>query len=170
MSNQLFQVHIIYCNLSFYLHIVNLFLPPIFYNSHFITLAGVAIGGGWQAMVAYINLGCYYVFGLPFGCILGYLLNLGVKVIFFFRILIRLCQLIYIFFTVLNHIIFQLILIHWLFLLLKGIWSGMISGTALQTLLLCIILYKTNWNKEVTVFYNLFSALNVIPISLVKAK
>ncbi|KAF3432950.1 hypothetical protein FNV43_RR24052 [Rhamnella rubrinervis] len=72
-------------------------------------ISGVAIGGGWQAMVAYINLACYYVFGLPLGCLLGYLAKLGVE----------------------------------------GIWSGMICGTALQTLLLCIILYRTNWNKEV---------------------
>ncbi|BBG96564.1 MATE efflux family protein [Prunus dulcis] len=31
----------------------------------------------------------------------------------------------------------------------KGIWGGMICGTALQTLLLLIVLYRTNWNKEV---------------------
>ncbi|TVU27674.1 hypothetical protein EJB05_19170 [Eragrostis curvula] len=40
-------------------------------------ISGVAIGGGWQALVAYINLGCYYVFGLPLGFCLGYLLKLG---------------------------------------------------------------------------------------------
>lgn len=43
-------------------------------------LAGVAIGGGWQALVAYINLGCYYVFGLPLGFTLGYVAKLGAKV------------------------------------------------------------------------------------------
>jgi Na+-driven multidrug efflux pump len=42
--------------------------------------AGVAIGGGWQALVAYINIGCYYVFGLPLGYLLGYRANLGVEV------------------------------------------------------------------------------------------
>ena len=42
--------------------------------------AGVAIGGGWQAQVAYINLACYYVFGLPLGYVLGYVANLGVVV------------------------------------------------------------------------------------------
>ncbi|KAK4571512.1 hypothetical protein RGQ29_030086 [Quercus rubra] len=72
-------------------------------------ISGVAVGGGWQALVAYINLGCYYIFGLPFGYLLGYKANLGVM----------------------------------------GLWGGMISGTALQTLLLLIVLYKTNWNKEV---------------------
>lgn len=42
--------------------------------------SGVAIGAGWQALVAYINLGCYYIFGLPLGVILGYVANFGVKV------------------------------------------------------------------------------------------
>ncbi|VVA92651.1 unnamed protein product [Arabis nemorensis] len=72
-------------------------------------ISGVAIGAGWQGLVAYINLGCYYIFGLPFGYFLGYIANYGVM----------------------------------------GLWSGMISGTALQTLLLIVVLYKTNWNKEV---------------------
>ncbi|KAM7491586.1 hypothetical protein LguiA_034507 [Lonicera macranthoides] len=72
-------------------------------------VSGVAIGGGWQALVAYINLGCYYVFGLPFGFLLGYKANLGVQ----------------------------------------GLWGGMIAGAALQTLLLLLVLYKTNWTKEV---------------------
>ncbi|KAH7840659.1 hypothetical protein Vadar_019873 [Vaccinium darrowii] len=71
-------------------------------------ISGVAVGGGWQALVAYINLGSYYIFGLPFGYFLGYATNLGVK----------------------------------------GLWSGMITGTALQTLLLFFVLYKTDWDKE----------------------
>ncbi|KAL5718568.1 Protein DETOXIFICATION 29 [Ranunculus cassubicifolius] len=41
-------------------------------------LSGVAIGAGWQASVAYVNVGCYYVFGVPLGLILGYKTNLGV--------------------------------------------------------------------------------------------
>ncbi|XP_062154637.1 protein DETOXIFICATION 35 [Alnus glutinosa] len=72
-------------------------------------ISGVAIGGGWQALVAYINLGSYYIFGLPLGYLLGYRANLGVT----------------------------------------GLWGGMICGTALQTLLLLIVLSRTNWNKEV---------------------
>ncbi|XP_048427097.1 protein DETOXIFICATION 35-like [Pyrus x bretschneideri] len=72
-------------------------------------ISGVAIGGGWQATVAYINLGCYYIFGLPLGYVLCHVANLGVT----------------------------------------GLWGGMICGAALQTILLLIILYKTNWNKEV---------------------
>ncbi|KAK4740706.1 hypothetical protein SAY87_024294 [Trapa incisa] len=72
-------------------------------------ISGVAVGGGWQALVAYINLGSYYIFGLPLGFFLGYSMKLRVE----------------------------------------GLWGGMICGTALQTLLLLLVLYKTNWNKEV---------------------
>ncbi|KAJ0265251.1 Protein DETOXIFICATION 34 [Hirschfeldia incana] len=42
-------------------------------------ISGVAVGGGWQAPVAYINLICYYVFGLPLGFLLGYKTRLGVQ-------------------------------------------------------------------------------------------
>ncbi|KAG7614624.1 Protein DETOXIFICATION 34 [Arabidopsis thaliana] len=42
-------------------------------------ISGVAVGGGWQAPVAYINLFCYYAFGLPLGFLLGYKTSLGVK-------------------------------------------------------------------------------------------
>ncbi|KAF1860824.1 hypothetical protein Lal_00000238 [Lupinus albus] len=72
-------------------------------------ISGVAVGGGWQGLVAYINIGCYYLFGLPMGFLLGYKVNLGVK----------------------------------------GLWGGMICGVVLQTLILLLILYKTNWKKEV---------------------
>lgn len=45
-----------------------------------VVLAGVAIGGGWQGLVAYINLTCYYIIGLPIGFLLGYKTRLGVQV------------------------------------------------------------------------------------------
>ncbi|XAR48099.1 hypothetical protein NMG60_11030812 [Bertholletia excelsa] len=41
-------------------------------------LSGVAIGAGWQAVVAYVNIACYYLFGVPLGLLLGYKLNMGV--------------------------------------------------------------------------------------------
>jgi len=41
-------------------------------------ISGVGVGGVWPGLVAYINLGCYYVFGLPLGYMLGYRLNFGV--------------------------------------------------------------------------------------------
>lgn len=45
------------------------------YNS-----TGVAVGCGWQAFVAYVNVGCYYVVGIPLGCLLGFKFDLGAKV------------------------------------------------------------------------------------------
>ncbi|XP_022135988.1 protein DETOXIFICATION 40-like isoform X2 [Momordica charantia] len=42
-------------------------------------LSGVAVGCGWQAFVAYVNVGCYYVLGLPLGALLGFHFKLGAK-------------------------------------------------------------------------------------------
>nr|XP_043636450.1 protein DETOXIFICATION 29-like [Erigeron canadensis] len=42
-------------------------------------LSGVAIGAGWQAVIAYINIACYYIFGIPLGLCLGFAANWGVK-------------------------------------------------------------------------------------------
>ncbi|KAH9312392.1 hypothetical protein KI387_027427, partial [Taxus chinensis] len=41
-------------------------------------LMGVAVGLGWQVCVTYINIGCYYIIGLPLGILLGYLFHLEV--------------------------------------------------------------------------------------------
>ncbi|KAK3447161.1 protein DETOXIFICATION 35 [Eucalyptus grandis] len=90
-------------------HLAYLLAVTMVLNSVQPVISGVAVGGGWQALVAYINLGCYYLFGLPLGFFLGYTAELGVM----------------------------------------GLWGGMICGTALQTLLLLLVLYKTNWKKEV---------------------
>ncbi|KAK3028685.1 hypothetical protein RJ639_038064, partial [Escallonia herrerae] len=49
----------------------------VFLNGIQPILSGVAIGSGWQAVVAYINLGTYYIIGLPIGCVLGFKTSLG---------------------------------------------------------------------------------------------
>uniref|UniRef100_A0A5B6YM17 Uncharacterized protein n=1 Tax=Davidia involucrata TaxID=16924 RepID=A0A5B6YM17_DAVIN len=71
-------------------------------------LHGVAVGAGWQFPVALINVGCYYVIGLPVGALLGYVFKLSVR----------------------------------------GIWSGMLVGSLLQTVILLFIIIQTNWRKE----------------------
>ena len=43
--------------------------------------SGVAIGAGFQGTVAFINIGSYYVFGVPLALLLGYVADLQVKVI-----------------------------------------------------------------------------------------
>ncbi|XP_077243794.1 protein DETOXIFICATION 41-like [Tasmannia lanceolata] len=50
----------------------------VFLNGIQPILSGVAIGSGWQALVAYVNLSTYYIIGLPIGCVLGFKTSLGV--------------------------------------------------------------------------------------------
>lgn len=40
-------------------------------------LSGVAVGAGWQVRVAIINVGCYYLVGIPMGILLGFKLKHG---------------------------------------------------------------------------------------------
>lgn len=44
---------------------------------------GVAIGAGWQSLVAYINIGCYYIIGLPAAILLGFTFDFGVEVMYY---------------------------------------------------------------------------------------
>ncbi|KAF7819214.1 protein DETOXIFICATION 21-like [Senna tora] len=46
-----------------------------------ILLNRVAVGAGWQNIVAYVNIGCYYIIGIPVGVILSNILHLQVKTI-----------------------------------------------------------------------------------------
>ncbi|MCL7040387.1 hypothetical protein MKW94_030048 [Papaver nudicaule] len=85
-----------------------IFAFTLLLNSVQPVLTGVAVGAGWQWLVAYVNLACYYIVGLPLGFLLGKYFDMGVK----------------------------------------GIWTGMVSGVGLQTLVLLIITLKTNWTKE----------------------
>ncbi|CDP11781.1 unnamed protein product [Coffea canephora] len=72
-------------------------------------LSGVAVGCGWQAFVAYVNVGCYYLVGIPLGSVLGFYFQLGAK----------------------------------------GLWSGMLGGTIMQTIILLWVTIRTDWIKEV---------------------
>uniref|UniRef100_J3LQD4 Protein DETOXIFICATION n=1 Tax=Oryza brachyantha TaxID=4533 RepID=J3LQD4_ORYBR len=42
-------------------------------------LSGVAVGCGWQRFVAFVNVGCYYIVGIPVGVLLGFRFHLGAK-------------------------------------------------------------------------------------------
>ncbi|KAF8404670.1 hypothetical protein HHK36_009558 [Tetracentron sinense] len=50
----------------------------ILLNSVQPVLSGVAVGSGWQSYVAYINIGCYYIIGVPIGVMMGWVFHLGV--------------------------------------------------------------------------------------------
>ncbi|KAK1392053.1 Protein DETOXIFICATION [Heracleum sosnowskyi] len=51
----------------------------ILLNSIQPVLSGVAVGAGWQSTVAYVNITCCYLIGIPIGVVLGYVLQLQVK-------------------------------------------------------------------------------------------
>lgn len=53
---------------------------PIHHFDGIFNFAGVAVGYGWQSLVAYINMGSYYLIGMPLGIILGSVLGFGFKV------------------------------------------------------------------------------------------
>jgi multidrug resistance protein, MATE family len=53
----------------------------ILLNSVQPVLSGVAVGAGWQSVVAYVNITSYYLIGIPLGAVLGYALGLHVKVL-----------------------------------------------------------------------------------------
>ncbi|RLN23889.1 Protein TRANSPARENT TESTA 12 -like protein [Panicum miliaceum] len=55
-----------------------LLATTVLLNSIQPVLSGVAVVSGWQSTVAYVNVGCYYVFGVPLGVLLGWVLDLGV--------------------------------------------------------------------------------------------
>ncbi|OMO78796.1 hypothetical protein CCACVL1_14102 [Corchorus capsularis] len=60
-------------------HLAHFLGMTMILNSVQPVISGVAVGGGWQALVAYINLFCYYVIGLPLGFLLGYQFKFGVE-------------------------------------------------------------------------------------------
>ncbi|KAK9931344.1 hypothetical protein M0R45_018621 [Rubus argutus] len=86
----------------------------ILLNSVQPVLSGVALGAGWQSTVAYVNIACYYLIGIPVGVVLGYVVNLQVK----------------------------------------GVWIGMLFGTFVQTIVLLVLTYRTDWDNQVTVAHN----------------
>ncbi|KAH9706491.1 protein DETOXIFICATION 22 [Citrus sinensis] len=78
----------------------------ILLNSVQPVLSGVAVGAGWQSIVAYVNIACYYL-----GSILIWLKS-----------------------SYPNSL---------------GVWTGMLIGTFVQTVVLIIITLKTDWDKQV---------------------
>ncbi|KAI3465406.1 hypothetical protein Pfo_022069 [Paulownia fortunei] len=49
----------------------------ILLNSVQPVLSGVAVGSGWQSSVAWINIFCYYVIGIPIGLVMGWCFHWG---------------------------------------------------------------------------------------------
>ncbi|KAJ4774597.1 Protein DETOXIFICATION [Rhynchospora pubera] len=93
------------------LDLTPLLVLNLFLNSIQPVLLGAAIGAGWQNLLAYVNIACYYIVGVPVGVILGYLTGYGVK----------------------------------------GIWMGMNFGILIQTMVLLLITWRIDWDKEVVI-------------------
>lgn len=91
-----------------------------------------------QSIVAVVNLASYYAVGIPLGLILTNVFNLGVKVLIPSFLFIFTCYLFFFFLRIDNKLSE-----------LQGLWSGMLAGIAIQTVILCFIIYKTDWELEV---------------------
>ncbi|XP_030528416.1 protein DETOXIFICATION 27-like isoform X3 [Rhodamnia argentea] len=50
----------------------------ILFNSIQPVLSGAAVGSGWQALAAGVNIGSYYVIGVPLGVLFGWVLSFGI--------------------------------------------------------------------------------------------
>ncbi|TMX02932.1 hypothetical protein EJD97_019252, partial [Solanum chilense] len=85
-------------------------------------LSGTARGCGWQKLGAQVNLGAYYLVGLPSAVILTFVYHLGGK----------------------------------------GLWTGIISGSGLQALLLLLITLRTNWELQASSKFNCSKTRNTI--------
>jgi len=51
------------------------------YDYNLIEISGTAAGCGWQKIGAYVNLGAYYVIGIPTAILLAFVYHIGGKVI-----------------------------------------------------------------------------------------
>ncbi|KAF5183012.1 Detoxification-like protein [Thalictrum thalictroides] len=71
-------------------------------------LSGIARGTGWQHLGAYVNLGSFYLEGIPVAVLLSFRLNLRGK----------------------------------------GLWTGILLGSTIQSALLAFITSSTNWHQQ----------------------
>ncbi|KAK4478276.1 hypothetical protein RD792_017563 [Penstemon davidsonii] len=122
-------------------HLSGLLGITMLLNSVQPVISGVAIGGGWQTLVAYINLGCYYIFGLPLGYVLGYVANFGVEGIWGGMI---------------AGVALQTLLL--MFVLYKINWEG--SRSSIPLLVYHTCQFSPNWEREVR--FHAFSILLLI--------
>ncbi|TKW07617.1 hypothetical protein SEVIR_7G318801v4 [Setaria viridis] len=74
----------------------------ILLNSVQPVLSGVAVGAGWQSVVAYVNITSYYLIGIPLGAVLGYVVGYHVKGIWIGMLLGTLVQTIVLLFITLK--------------------------------------------------------------------
>jgi multidrug resistance protein, MATE family len=103
---------------------------------------GVARGCGWQKIGAWVNLGAFYIVGVPAAYIIAFVLRAGGMVrcsffsvfFIFFLFLWNVCSLDFNMVTTTHE---------------QGLWTGIICGIVVQVLLLVLITLRTDWQKEV---------------------
>ncbi|XP_039009572.1 protein DETOXIFICATION 2-like isoform X1 [Hibiscus syriacus] len=88
--------------------IIPLLCISVFMDSLQAVLSGVARGTGWQHIGAYVNLGAYYLVGIPVAACLCFVAKWRGK----------------------------------------GLWTGIVSGTTVQALVLAIVTASINWQKQ----------------------
>ncbi|KAH0698268.1 hypothetical protein KY289_015750 [Solanum tuberosum] len=71
-------------------------------------ISGIARGSGWQIIGAYVNLGAFYLVGIPVASLLCFVVNLKAK----------------------------------------GLWIGLLVGSAIQATSFSLILVFTDWQKQ----------------------
>lgn len=97
-------------------------------------IKGTARGCGWQKIGAVVNLGAYYIIGLPCSAILTFVLHYGGMVI---KKNSLFCY------------SFLVIYLALFLFLMQGLWMGIIGGSGLQAILLFVITMRTNWELQV---------------------
>ncbi|KAJ8430608.1 hypothetical protein Cgig2_021570 [Carnegiea gigantea] len=125
---------------------------PMVAVSHFLdalqgVLSGVARGCGWQKIGAYINLGSYYIAGIPSALVLAFVFHMGGKVHIHLRKLFSSC--------LISIIIILPIRVHSTIILdfpypyqPQGLWMGIICALCVQVVSLLAITLRTNWDQE----------------------
>ncbi|PKA56500.1 MATE efflux family protein DTX1 [Apostasia shenzhenica] len=114
---------------------------PILATSNFVdgiqcVLASTARGSGWQKIGAFVNLGAYYVVGIPSAVLLAFVAHLGGK--------LRL-EIAVVWFKLGTHRYSNKLL--QLILFVQGLWMGIACGLTVQMSLLLIITLCTDWEK-----------------------
>ncbi|KEH26961.1 MATE efflux family protein [Medicago truncatula] len=81
----------------------------IFVDSFQTTLQGIARGCGWQKLGAFVNLGSFYLVGIPFSAVLAFIFHMKGQ----------------------------------------GLFLGLVTALIVQVVCFLIVIWRTNWEKEV---------------------
>jgi MATE family multidrug resistance protein len=103
---------------------------------------GAARGCGWQNLCAFINLGAYYVVGIPSALLFAFVFHFGGTVGFSLSFSLSLSHIYcycYCYSSCENGV-------------KQGLWMGIICGLSVQVMALVIVNICTDWNHEVRIF------------------